>query len=82
MHDYITLHAPPLQHLIIGLSPENFPISLLLVLFINRGIYLGGEDFRAFVIGPNGNTIPLDVKDNNNGTYTIMHTPHGPGEHI
>ncbi|EGG19417.1 P-type ATPase [Cavenderia fasciculata] len=36
---------------------------------------VGGDKFYAFIQGPPGIQIHGDVKDNNNGTYTVKYTP-------
>lgn len=35
----------------------------------------GGDHIKAYLIGPGGQAVPIDIKDNGNGTYTASYTP-------
>ena len=41
----------------------------------------GGERVRAFISGPNDTRIVADVRDNTDGTYTLLFTPPLPGNY-
>lgn len=42
----------------------------------------GGASFDAKVTGPEGEDIKLPpIKDNKDGTYTVVYSPNGPGTH-
>jgi len=40
----------------------------------------GGDDFQVVIDGPKGK-IPADIKDNEDGTYTVNYKPNDPGKH-
>ncbi|XP_076819806.1 filamin-A-like isoform X4 [Clavelina lepadiformis] len=41
----------------------------------------GGDHIKAKVAGPSGNPVPIDVKDNKDGTYEAKYTPMEQGPH-
>lgn len=40
----------------------------------------GGDPFDVKIQGPNG-PVPANVKDNNDGTYTVDYKPNDSGKH-
>lgn len=46
-----------------------------------NNVPVGGDDFRANVIGPDGQSVPCDIKDNGDGTYTGTYDPKQPGDY-
>jgi len=45
-------------------------------------IPIGGHDFRAKVLDPFGGELPVEVRDNGDGTYTATYVPFLPGDHV
>jgi len=41
----------------------------------------GGDLFDVFIEDPNFDNLPVEIKDNNDGTYTVEYQPHEPGKH-
>jgi len=42
----------------------------------------GGDDIGCKIVGPKGEEVPLELKDNGDGTYTVNYQPIGPGKHV
>jgi len=42
---------------------------------------VGGDLFDVLIEDPNFDILTANVKDNNNGTYTVEYSPHEPGPH-
>jgi filamin len=42
----------------------------------------GGHPFAVNVKDPFGQPLPVDLRDNNDGTYTCQYNPADPGEHV
>jgi len=40
----------------------------------------GGDNFDVKITDAEGNDVPFELKDNEDGTYKVNYTPHGPGE--
>jgi len=41
----------------------------------------GGDLFDVLIEDPSNNVVPADIKDNNNGTYTVTYQPNEPGNY-
>jgi len=41
----------------------------------------GGDDFKVHVTDPNGQEVPVEIKDNEDGTYDVVYHPDVPGPH-
>lgn len=39
----------------------------------------GGDPFKVEIQGPKGNNLPVDIKDNGDGTYTVNYQPQDAG---
>jgi len=46
-----------------------------------NNVPVGGDEFRANIVGPDGNTLECDIKDNGDGTYTGFYEPKAPGKY-
>jgi filamin len=47
----------------------------------DRRVPVGGHQFPTTITAPDGSTVPVEVKDNNNGTYQAFYTPRIGGNH-
>eukprot|EP01101_Sappina_pedata_P002915 TRINITY_DN1312_c0_g1_i2.p1 TRINITY_DN1312_c0_g1~~TRINITY_DN1312_c0_g1_i2.p1 ORF type:complete len:1238 (+),score=740.08 TRINITY_DN1312_c0_g1_i2:52-3765(+) len=47
----------------------------------NQGVAPTPEDFTVDLVSPEGERVPVDIKDNGDGTYTVAYTPVNPGRH-
>jgi len=47
----------------------------------DKPIQEGGDPFQVSVIGPDGVECPLEIVDNNDGTYAVVYHPQGDGPH-
>jgi len=46
-----------------------------------NNVPVGGDDFQAMITGPDGQSVPCDLKDNGDGTYTGAYDPKQPGDY-
>merc|ERR1712130_186033 len=46
-----------------------------------NNVPVGGDDFRVNIVGPNNETVPCELKDNKDGTYSGSYEPKGPGDY-
>lgn len=46
-----------------------------------KPVTVGGDDYKVNVTGPDGAPVPVDLKDNGDGTYNGVYTPKKPGDY-
>jgi filamin len=59
----------PLPFVIKSMDKEGKPVTV------------GGDDYKVQVTGPDGAPVPVDLKDNGDGTYNGVYTPKKPGDY-
>eukprot|EP01116_Phalansterium_solitarium_P017453 TRINITY_DN4304_c0_g2_i1.p1 TRINITY_DN4304_c0_g2~~TRINITY_DN4304_c0_g2_i1.p1 ORF type:complete len:752 (+),score=320.34 TRINITY_DN4304_c0_g2_i1:113-2368(+) len=47
-----------------------------------RNITDGGAPYEVKIVGPNGDEVPADIKDNGDGTYQVDYAPQDAGKHL
>jgi len=45
-------------------------------------VVAGGHDLKVALKQPNGDLLPVELKDNKDGTYDGAYTPHASGDHV
>eukprot|EP01114_Cavostelium_apophysatum_P014354 TRINITY_DN369_c0_g1_i1.p1 TRINITY_DN369_c0_g1~~TRINITY_DN369_c0_g1_i1.p1 ORF type:complete len:755 (+),score=260.59 TRINITY_DN369_c0_g1_i1:68-2332(+) len=65
-----------------GIAGEPAPFTIASFNRLGQPLKDGGDKFEVKVKGPYDVDVPVDFKDNNDGTYSVKYHPNDAGEHV
>jgi len=65
-----------------GFAGHPHPFIIHCVDADGNAVEAGGHQFHPVITGPNGKSVPCDLKDNGDGTYSGCYTPDKVGDYV